>query len=86
MPFTDSVKEQAFKRSGGKCECKSQHAGERAPHHGAKCPRAFFEVWGWYVNPLIPEEKGGSSALENAEVLCLECYQLAMATKSAVSS
>ena len=81
MLFEDSVRQQAFKRSGGKCECASQHEGERSPHHGGKCPRAFFEVWGWEVNHITTEERGGKSTLENAQVLCLECYQLAKAAK-----
>ncbi len=85
MPFSQSVIDQAFKRSGGRCECTLQHEGERAaPHHGVKCPRGFPEVWGWQPNFKVHEDKGGKDALENCEVFCKECYQLANKSADAV--
>ena len=94
MPFSESVREKAFQRAGGRCECTREHAGiSSAPHHGSKpptavnghCPRGFPEVWGWELNHIVPENKGGKSALENSEVLCTECYLLVHASPLVMS-
>ena len=84
MAVSDSVKSEAFKRAGGRCECTRPHTGEKSPPHGgAKCPRGFPEVWGWQPYEKVPLSKGGKDSLDNVEVLCQECYNLAMAASAA---
>jgi len=42
MAFSETVKDQAFANSGGRCEYSRQHPGQTAaPHHWVRCPRTF---------------------------------------------
>lgn len=76
MPISQSVRAQAFQHSSGRCECTSQHEGEKAaPHHGGRCPRIFPEVWGWEAHLITPESQGGQATIENCQVLCTDCYK-----------
>jgi hypothetical protein len=74
MAFSESVKDQAFARSGGRCECHRQHLGLTAPHHGGRCPRTLTRYGGqWEAHHITA---GGPDTLSNCEVLCLTCHQL----------
>jgi hypothetical protein len=68
MPFSDDVKDRAFVRSGGKCECtRTNH-----PHRGrcgARLTRATAEF-----HHITAQSVGGSDGLSNCEVLCHECH------------
>ncbi|MBI4295039.1 MAG: HNH endonuclease [Chloroflexi bacterium] len=78
MPFPQSVKDEAFRHSGGRCECTREHPGRiNAPHHGGRCPRPFSQYGGqWEAHHITAESVGGSDFLSNCEVLCLTCHQL----------
>ncbi|MBM2826752.1 MAG: hypothetical protein HW403_816 [Dehalococcoidia bacterium] len=76
MPFSDDVKQSAFQRSSGRCECGSTHTGTSDPlHRGGRCPSTFNPSAGWDVRPKVAELAGGKSTVDNAEVLCLTCTQ-----------
>ena len=75
MPFSEEVKDQAYIRSGGRCECQRQHSGLYAPHHGGRCDRTFTRHAGqWRAHRIVG---GGLDTLSNCEALCLTCQQLA---------
>ncbi len=78
MAFTDETLDKAFERSAGKCECTRDHTGESgSPHHGGKCPRAFFRYGPqWEPHHKVSEIRGGKDTLDNLEVLCYECHRL----------
>lgn len=74
MPFSESVKDQAFARSGGRCECHREHPGANsAPHHGGRCPRTFGRYGAWEAHHSVA---GGPDTLSNCEALCTTCHQL----------
>jgi 5-methylcytosine-specific restriction endonuclease McrA len=58
MPFPDSVKNDAFRRSGGRCEnCNGQLTMSTAEFHHIKSVKS-----------------GGSDLLSNCKVLCHGCH------------
>lgn len=77
MPFTDAVKQQAFARSGGRCECNRLHTGQTGVvHQGTRCPERFERNGQWEVRHKVSELAGGPSTLENSIVLCMTCHGL----------
>lgn len=76
MAFSDETKDQAYKRSGGRCECTRQHTGMSAPHHGGRCTKTFARHGDWQAHHKVAVASGGSDALSNCEVLCTQCHQL----------
>lgn len=59
MSFPRSVKEEAFKRAGGKCEkCGKKVEMETCEAHHKTSVRA-----------------GGKDVLSNCQILCIECHQ-----------
>jgi hypothetical protein len=73
IPFPESVKDQAFARSGGRCECNRMHAGLQAPHHGGRCPRTFTRQGAWEAHHINAD---GPAVLSNCEALCTTCHEL----------
>jgi 5-methylcytosine-specific restriction endonuclease McrA len=78
MAFSETVKDQAYRRSGGRCECNRQHAGATAPHHGGRCPNTFGRNGSWHAHHRTAVAAGGSDDLSNCEVLCIPCHQLTL--------
>jgi len=77
MAFSESVKDEAFKRSGGRCECNRQHTGiNDAPHHGGRCSKTFTRHGNWHAHHKVSLKAGGSDTLSNCEVLCIKCHEL----------
>lgn len=77
MPFTDAVKQQAFARSGGRCECNRLHTGVTGVvHQGGRCPETFQQGGGWEARHKRSELAGGPSTLDNAVALCMTCCSL----------
>ena len=67
MAFSDSVKDDAFKRSGGRCECtRSSHT-----NHTGRCTTSITRHGAEYHHV----DSGGSDALGNCEALCTTCHQ-----------
>lgn len=83
MPFPENILHEAFARAGGKCECTLQHEGQKAPHHGGRCPRGFAR-YGPYWEPhhVKAEDRGGPDTIDNCQVLCFECHHLVHAPVS----
>ena len=77
MTFSETLKDQAFAGSGGRCKCRRQHDGLNAPHHGGRCPTTFTRYGSqWEAHHRVAVTAGGSDSLSNCEVLCLACHQL----------
>jgi hypothetical protein len=68
--FSQSVRDAAYERSGGRCEC--QRARHR--HPAGRCG-ANLAVAGWEAHPIRSDAPGGLDTLANCEALCLPCHQ-----------
>ena len=69
MAFSESVKDAAFKRSGGRCECwRSTHG------HMGRCGTTITRHSAEYHH-VTSEEAGGSDGQENCEALCFPCHK-----------
>ena len=74
--FPDNVVDQAWERSGGKCEC------ERTTHgHTTRCNRPLikrfrgdtYSIFGWEAHHITST---GGDTLSNCEILCWDpCYR-----------
>jgi len=76
--FPDSVIQQAWKRSGGRCECKRDHWW----HRPGRCNQDLVEddrgkekATGWEAHHKTAQEKGGPDILSNCEILCQRCHK-----------
>jgi len=75
MAFAENVLEQAWKRSGGKCECRRWTHN----HNVVRCgqPLVFFnrgqEAQGRWEPHRI--DRKGDDSLVNCEILCWDCYK-----------
>jgi hypothetical protein len=71
MPFPDSIKQAAYERAGGRCECTRGHEGQmNVFHRGGRCPTNVPQSGGWEAHYV---SAGGGDTLENCEVLCARC-------------
>jgi hypothetical protein len=78
MAFSDSILEQAWKRAGGKCECKRwTHI-----HNVMRCGKELVftnrgkEGQGrWEARRF---DKTAGDTLSNCEILCADCYKRAL--------
>jgi 5-methylcytosine-specific restriction endonuclease McrA len=69
MAFSDSTKDQAFARSGGRCEC-----GRQNHDHGAHCPRGITRSTVQFHH-VHAAALGGSDGPSNCEALCRPCHE-----------
>jgi 5-methylcytosine-specific restriction endonuclease McrA len=77
MAFSEATKDEAYKRSGGRCECTRLHPGiTSAPHHGGRCTTTFTRYGNWEAHHKTAVSSGGSDNLSNCEVLCKKCHEL----------
>ncbi|MBN2380475.1 hypothetical protein JXM67_11810 [candidate division WOR-3 bacterium] len=84
MPFSDAVIKEAWKRSGGKCECTRGTHG-----HAGRCPNILvWEAKGNYTQPgswdayhSVPEASGGPDSIDNCEIMCSRCIRMTAAYK-----
>jgi hypothetical protein len=74
MAFSEAVKDEVYKRCGGRCECGRQHPSTtNAPHHGGRCPTTFMRYGAWEAHHIVA---GGPDTASNCEALCIRCHQL----------
>jgi 5-methylcytosine-specific restriction protein A len=71
MAFSESVKDAAFRRSGGQCECKRT---SHSSHWWGRCSTAITRHGAEYHH-IISQDAGGSDGLENCEALCVPCHK-----------
>jgi 5-methylcytosine-specific restriction endonuclease McrA len=69
MAFSDKVKQAAFRRSGGLCECRRKGHG-----HVGRCATRLTATSGEYHH-ITSVLAGGSDGLANCEYLCGPCHQ-----------
>ena len=75
MAFTETTKDDAFKRSGGRCEC---HRGGHSKHYSQRrCPTNVTRrgARGAEFHHIQWESRNGSDRLSNCQVLCKTCHE-----------
>lgn len=68
MAFPEDVKDAAFKRSRGRCECR-----RKSHSHGVRCNTTIWRhrnVHFHHINAY------GDDILSNCEALCIKCHRL----------
>lgn len=69
MAFPDSVKDAAFRRSMGKCECiRTTHA------HRGRCSALLTRTTAEFHH-ITAQSVQGHDGLSNCEVLCSSCHK-----------
>jgi hypothetical protein len=77
MTVPESIKDEVYRRCGGRCECIRQHVGRiDATHHGGRCITRFTRHGTWEARFRIALNRGGRIAASNCEALCMSCYKL----------
>lgn len=78
MAFSQETINEAWNRSGGKCECnRTLHS------HSGRCNKTLSfsnrgkeGAWGaWEAHHKVAVSSGGKDTLSNCEILCLECHK-----------
>ena len=70
MAFSQSVKDDAHKRAGGKCECTRK----TCTHHTGRCNASL--IYGkWEAHHITAVSAGGGDTLSNCEALCGTCHK-----------
>lgn len=72
MAFPDSVKDMAFRRSAGRCECRQV---AHPAHPSGRCVTNITRHSAEY-HQIQSEASGGSDFLTNCKALCRRCHQL----------
>jgi 5-methylcytosine-specific restriction endonuclease McrA len=74
MAFSEDVVKEAWKRSGGRCECKREQHG-----HTGRCykelkleSRGKESEYGWEAHHIAA---GGPDTVSNCEILCQKCHK-----------
>ena len=71
MGFSEKTKDEAFRRSRGKCECgRSTHS-----HGDSRCSVTVTRYSAEYHH-VMPQDAGGYDGVGNCEVLCVTCNPL----------
>jgi 5-methylcytosine-specific restriction endonuclease McrA len=74
MAFPDSVKDAAFSRSAGRCECRRT---SHASHGKGRCKRTITRGrHTMHFHHVVSVDAGGPDTLKNCEALCIPCHQL----------
>jgi 5-methylcytosine-specific restriction endonuclease McrA len=68
MAFSEEVKAQAYRRAGGKCECRRATCG-----HAGRCNKDLSR--GWEAHHILSVAAGGTDGLSNCEALCIPCHE-----------
>jgi 5-methylcytosine-specific restriction endonuclease McrA len=68
MAFSDAVKQAAYRRAGGRCECQRTVCG-----HAGRC-NASLKAYEWDAHHVKSQMAGGPDTLENCEALCKQCH------------
>lgn len=77
MDFSESTKDEAYKRSGGRCECHREHTNKiNAPHYSGRCASTFSRHGNWHAHHKIAVKSGGDNTLSNCEAICVKCHEL----------
>lgn len=78
MAFSNETVGQAWKRAGGRCECKRLlhfHPNRRCNKDLAWENRGKREKRGcWEAHHITAVDSGGDDSLSNCEILCCECH------------
>jgi len=75
MPFTQSVVDQAWRRSGGRCECTRSNHGHSGRHNKQLdyASRGNDRMPGcWEAHHI---NANGGDVLSNCEILCCDCHK-----------
>ncbi len=75
MAFPDSVVTDAWKRSGGRCECRRTTHGHSIPHGAGLTwsARGSEGPGGWEAYHV---NSNGPDTLSNCEILCQPCHKV----------
>jgi hypothetical protein len=72
MKFTKKTKDEAYERSGGRCECTR----EDGLHPGRRCPeRLKRKGKKTNFNHLHADRLSGADEPSNCEVICRRCHE-----------
>jgi hypothetical protein len=70
MAFPQTVRDQAYYRAGGKCQCTRIGAGH---FHRGQCGAILGNNWHCHHRTAVAS--GGDDTLSNAEALCIPRHQ-----------
>jgi len=75
MAFSDDVVAQAWRRSGGKCECTRTGHGHTGRHNKELSWENRGRESGWGAWEAHHTSSSGGDGLSNCEILCWNCHK-----------
>ena len=73
MAFSQEIKDAAWRRAGGRCECRRTTCRHTSDYTG-RCT-APLAAYGWDAHHVQSQLASGADTLANCEALCLECHK-----------
>jgi len=70
MAFSELIKQQAFRRSGGRCECRRRGHGH---DYSGRCHTTLTRATAQFHH-VHAHGVGGHDGLSNCQVLCRACH------------
>jgi HNH endonuclease len=69
MAFSQTTKEAAYRRAGGRCECTMRTCS----HHTGRCNATLRG--GWHAHHKTSVAAGGDDDLGNCLAMCVTCHR-----------
>jgi hypothetical protein len=69
MAFSQDVKDKAYRRAGGKCECDMKVCKS----HTGRCNKSLAN--GWHAHHKHSVAGGGDDTLSNCQAMCVSCHE-----------
>jgi len=71
MAFSQTVKDQAYRRAGGKCECEMKNCSKH--RSGSRCNASLAN--GWHAHHIHSQAANGPDTLSNCLAMCVACHE-----------
>jgi hypothetical protein len=69
MAFSQTVKDEAYRRAGGKCECTMSVCKT----HSGRCNKALGS--NWHAHHIHSQAADGPDTLSNCLAMCIACHE-----------
>ena len=75
MAFSQDTINQAWHRTGGRCECTLKICGHQERCNKVLDPQNKIEGRKWHAHHIVSQNAGSLDNLSNCQILCVPCHE-----------